>query len=84
VLSGDLDHFAVSRQLRRVPPFNADADQTTASMRRVESLLEETQATLWIEHELAEFERLKHAPAYYPVTARRLPLSARAQDDGPC
>ena len=38
-----------------------------ASMRRVESLLEETQATLWIEHELAHFERQKHAPDY-PVT----------------
>ena len=65
VLSGDLYHFAVSRQLRRVPPFNVDAVQTIASMRRVESLLEETQATLWIEHELAEFEQLKHAPEYY-------------------
>jgi len=65
VLSGDLYHFAVSPQLRRVPPFNVDAVQTIASMRRVESLLEETQATLWIEHELAEFEQLKHAPEYY-------------------
>jgi N-acyl homoserine lactone hydrolase len=65
VLSGDLYHFAVSRERRRVPPFNADADQTLASMRRVENLLEETQATLWIQHELAHFERLKHAPEYY-------------------
>jgi N-acyl homoserine lactone hydrolase len=64
-LSGDLYHFAVSRERRRVPPFNSDADLTTSSMRRVDSLLEETQATLWIEHELAHFERQKHAPEYY-------------------
>ena len=44
-LSGDLYHFAVSRERRRMPPFNSDADLTTSSMRRVDSLLEETQAT---------------------------------------
>lgn len=65
VLSGDLYHFAVSRERRRVPPFNTNAGQTTASMGRVERLLEETGATLWIEHELAHFERLKRAPGYY-------------------
>jgi len=65
VLSGDLYHFAVSRERRRVPPFNSDAAQTTASMQRVENLLEETQATLWIEHELAHFERLKKSPEYH-------------------
>jgi N-acyl homoserine lactone hydrolase len=65
VLSGDLYHFAASRELRRVPPFNTDADQTLASMQRVESLLEETGATLWIEHELARFERLALAPRHH-------------------
>jgi N-acyl homoserine lactone hydrolase len=65
VLSGDLYHFAASRELRRVPPFNTDADQTLASMQRVERLLEETGATLWIEHELARFEQLELAPGHH-------------------
>jgi glyoxylase-like metal-dependent hydrolase (beta-lactamase superfamily II) len=65
VLSGDLYHFAISRQDRRVPEFNVDRDMTLESMDRVEALVEETGATFWIEHELAFFEQLNKAPAYY-------------------
>lgn len=65
VLSGDLYHFALSRTDRRVPSFNVDADATLASMDRVEALLEEEGATLWIEHELALFETLHKSPNYY-------------------
>jgi len=65
VLSGDLYHFALSRKDRRVPSFNVDRDATLASMDRVESLVQETGATMWIEHELALFETLKKAPAFY-------------------
>jgi len=65
VLSGDLYHFAISRQDRRVPEFNVDRDMTLASMDRVEALVEETGATFWIQHELAFFEQLNKAPAYY-------------------
>jgi glyoxylase-like metal-dependent hydrolase (beta-lactamase superfamily II) len=65
VLSGDLYHFAISRQDRRVPGFNVDKDMTLASMDRVEALVEETGAALWIEHELAFFEQLNTAPEYH-------------------
>ena len=65
VLSGDLYHFAISRQDRRVPAFNVDRDLTLTSMDRVEALVEETGAALWIEHELAFFEQLNTAPEYY-------------------
>jgi N-acyl homoserine lactone hydrolase len=65
VLSGDLYHFAFSRRERRVPGFNFDRDMTLHSMDRVEGLIKETGATLWIEHELARFEQLQKAPAYY-------------------
>jgi glyoxylase-like metal-dependent hydrolase (beta-lactamase superfamily II) len=65
VLSGDLYHFRVSREMRRVPTFNVDPDATLASMDRIEGLVEETGAELWIEHELARFEELKKAPDFY-------------------
>ncbi len=65
VLSGDLYHFAITRRERRVPGFNVDRDMTLASMDRVEALVEETGATLWIEHELEFFELLNKAPSYY-------------------
>jgi glyoxylase-like metal-dependent hydrolase (beta-lactamase superfamily II) len=65
VLSGDLYHLAISRRERRVPKFNIDREMTLASMDRVEALVAETGATFWIEHELALFEQLNKAPAYY-------------------
>jgi glyoxylase-like metal-dependent hydrolase (beta-lactamase superfamily II) len=65
VLSGDLYHFAESRELRRAPEFNVDAEQTFESMDKVEALIREEQATLWIEHEKALADTLNLAPAYY-------------------
>ena len=65
VLSGDLYHFRLSREHRRVPTFNVDAEMTLASMDRVEAFLAETGSTLWIEHDLALFEMLDLAPAFY-------------------
>lgn len=65
VLSGDLYHFRISREERRVPVFNVDADVTLASMERIESFVADRGATFWIEHDLALFEGLSKAPAYY-------------------
>jgi len=65
MLSGDLYHFALSREERRVPAFNFDKDMTLASMERVEQLVKETGADFWIQHELEHFEQLNAAPAYY-------------------
>ena len=65
ILSGDLYHFAISRQDRRVPSFDYDRDATLHSMDLLERLVQETGAVLWIEHELALFETLKKAPTYY-------------------
>jgi N-acyl homoserine lactone hydrolase len=65
VLSGDLYHFRLSRDDRRIPVFNVDAEQTLESMERVESMLVETGAELWIQHELARFEQHRRPPAHY-------------------
>jgi N-acyl homoserine lactone hydrolase len=65
VLAGDLYHFRASRELRRVPSFNADREQTLAAMERVEAIVEETGATLWIEHDQTLADGLRLAPASY-------------------
>ena len=65
VLSGDLYHFRLSRADRRVPTFNFDRDTTLASMDRVEAFVADVGATFWIEHDLALFQELDTAPAYY-------------------
>lgn len=65
ILSGDLHVFLVGREHKRVLPFNADSAQTVASMVRIEALLDELDATLWIGHDLANFNELKKPPAYH-------------------
>ncbi len=65
LLSGDLYHTRANRLLRRVPTFNINAAQTLDSMEKVEKLLEERGATLWIEHDKALADSLRLAPHYY-------------------
>lgn len=65
ILSGDLYHFTMSRDLRRVPTFNTDRDQSLRSIDKVEALIEETGATFWIEHNLELANSLNLAPAFY-------------------
>mgnify|MGYP003669645124 FL=1 len=65
MLSGDLYHTRANRELRRVPTFNYNAEQTLQSMDKMDALLAETGATLWIGHDKALADTLKKAPAYY-------------------
>jgi len=65
ILSGDLYHFRANRSLRRAPTFNFDAAMTLDSMDRIEALITETGATLWIEHDKALADTLRKAPEFY-------------------
>ena len=65
LLSGDLYHFEETRTLRRVPDFNIDANQTLKSMEKIEAVIQQTGAILWIEHVKAQADTLNKAPAYY-------------------
>ena len=65
LLSGDLYHFLESRELRRAPTFNYNAEMTFKSMDKVEALIKKTRATLWIEHEKALADTLNKAPQFY-------------------
>ena len=65
VLSGDLYHTAPSFELRRVPSFNFDAGQTRGSFDKLDALLEQTGAELWIEHDYAHHESLRKSPEHY-------------------
>lgn len=65
LLAGDLYHFRASRTGKRVPTFNVDSAMTVASMDRVEQLVAELGAELWIEHDMARFrEHEGHLPAH--------------------
>jgi glyoxylase-like metal-dependent hydrolase (beta-lactamase superfamily II) len=65
LLSGDLYHFRESRALRRTPSFNFDPAETLRSMDKVEAVLKQAGATLWIEHDKALADTLRKAPTFY-------------------
>jgi N-acyl homoserine lactone hydrolase len=65
LLSGDAVHFQDNWAHKRVPSMNTSKDQTLASMARIAAVLEERKATLWINHDKAQTDTLRHAPEYY-------------------
>ncbi len=67
VLSGDLYHYPAERELKDFTPFAAlgDSAKEAASKMKVESLLTDKHASLWIQHDLISNAKLKKSPAYY-------------------
>ena len=67
VLSGDLYHYPAERELKDFTPFAALGDPATevVSKAKVEALLKEKRAALWIQHDLIADAKLKKSPAYY-------------------
>jgi N-acyl homoserine lactone hydrolase len=67
VLSGDLYHYPAERTLKDFLPFAGrgnDAEEA-ASKAKVEALLKETGAVLWIQHDIVADAKLKKSPGYY-------------------
>lgn len=65
ILAGDLYHYQEQRGTNRVGPNEFNPAQSAASRAAIESLLNKTGGQLWIEHDAANFKKLKLAPAYY-------------------
>jgi glyoxylase-like metal-dependent hydrolase (beta-lactamase superfamily II) len=65
VLSGDAVHFRSNWENRGVPSGNFNKEQTLASMQKIADLLAREHAQLWINHDKAQRDGLKMAPAFY-------------------
>ncbi len=65
VLSGDAVHFKSNWENRGVPSGNTDKDKTVSSMQRIADVLAKEKAQLWINHDKAQRDSLKLAPAFY-------------------
>ena len=65
LLSGDAVHFRENWDNRRVPARNFDKEQSLASMQKLADILEREHAQLWINHDKAQTDTLKHAPEFY-------------------
>jgi glyoxylase-like metal-dependent hydrolase (beta-lactamase superfamily II) len=64
ILSGDMVHFQDNWEHRIVPARNFNRKQTLQSMERVQRLLEDEHAQLWINHDKAQSEGIAHAPRF--------------------
>jgi glyoxylase-like metal-dependent hydrolase (beta-lactamase superfamily II) len=64
VLSGDLYHYPGERTLNRMPDREKTAG-TPASRARIEALVRETGAQVWIGHDIQTFAKLKKSPEFY-------------------
>jgi N-acyl homoserine lactone hydrolase len=65
LLSGDLSHFTKNWDNRRVPSFNFDKDMSVKSMDEMAAFMKENKASFWIQHDLEQNLKRKHAPKYY-------------------
>ena len=65
VLSGDVVHFQDNWDHRRVPSINFDKEKSAASMQRIADVLVKEHAQLWINHDKAQTDTLRHAPEFY-------------------
>jgi glyoxylase-like metal-dependent hydrolase (beta-lactamase superfamily II) len=67
VLTGDLYHYPAERELKDFNPFAAlgDPAKEEVSKKKVESLLTDKHASLWIQHDLISNAKQKKSPAYY-------------------
>ena len=64
VLSGDLYHYAEERTLDRMPPEEKPLG-TIQSRAKVEALVRQTGAQLWIGHSMEFFRTVRKSPAWY-------------------
>lgn len=65
ILSGDLVHLQENWDLQRVPARNFDRQQSLTSMRRVQRVLAEEGARLWINHDAAYQATIPGVPAEF-------------------
>jgi glyoxylase-like metal-dependent hydrolase (beta-lactamase superfamily II) len=65
VLSGDLYHYPEELKLDRAMINDFNPDLVRASRKSLQEFLKSTGALLWIQHDLAAFQKLKKAPEFY-------------------
>jgi N-acyl homoserine lactone hydrolase len=65
LLAGDLFHYQEERGTDLTPTFEFNREQSLASREAMEAFCKKTGAQLWIEHDLANFNKQKKAPDFY-------------------
>jgi len=64
ILSGDLYHFEKNRKDYGIPVWN-DKKLTINSFAKIDNILDQTSAKLWIQHDPEEAKSMRMSPAFY-------------------
>lgn len=65
LLTGDLYHYPEERAAKTFPNGELDRAKTAASRVRMEALVQQLHAQVWIEHDLLGYAKLRKAPEFY-------------------
>jgi len=65
LLAGDLFHYQEERGTDKTPTFEFSHEQSLASREAIEAFVKKTGSQMWIEHDLANFNKLKKSPDFY-------------------
>ena len=65
LLAADVAHYRYNMDHRCVPAMNSDPSQSRASMDRVDALVREEGAQLWLNHDIVQTATIPHAPASF-------------------
>ena len=65
ILSGDVVHSEENFENNIVPPLNTDKEKSIASMEKIRQMIAIYKATLFINHDKKQTDKLKLLPAFY-------------------
>jgi glyoxylase-like metal-dependent hydrolase (beta-lactamase superfamily II) len=65
IISGDVSYYRENYANRAVPTYNSNREESLASIEKLERLVKEHKAQLWIQHDKDQFAELKHSPLFY-------------------
>jgi N-acyl homoserine lactone hydrolase len=65
LLSGDVAHYRFNMEHRCVPTMNSDPEESRRSMERVDAIVHDEGAQLWLNHDLVQTATIPHAPSYF-------------------
>ncbi|MDO1451554.1 N-acyl homoserine lactonase family protein [Rhodocytophaga aerolata] len=64
MLAGDVAHFTYNLEHHQVPSMNSDYTESLNSMKRVEEIVQEEKARLWLNHDISQMATLPQAPSF--------------------
>lgn len=65
LISGDMYHFPEDRNLHHLPPAEKNNEQSIASRAKIEAIIKQRHAQIWMEHDFVGNSHLKKSPDFY-------------------